>query len=182
MKFNNTDLLIYTGSNINVLENSHGNIVMIFTNGNYHLENVDYYSKFILGKCETCGDNWFKDNFNTFTYDKVLVVGLGLGLIPQDLIIEENCSQVDVIEIDQEVIDWANSSNHLNENINIIKGDIYTYDIQNRMYDLIIFDNYWYDSEMTNDQFESLKNKYLNNLNSGGVLLFPVSKKWVVNE
>jgi hypothetical protein len=50
------------------------------------------------------------------------------------------------------------------------------------MYDLIIFDNYWYDSEMTNDQFESLKNKYLNNLNSGGVLLFPVSKKWVVNE
>ena len=31
---------------------------------------------------------------------------------------------------------------------------------------------------MTDSQYNSLKNKYLNNLNSGGVLYFPINKKW----
>ena len=46
------------------------------------------------------------------------------------------------------------------------------------LYDLIIIDIYWIESEMTNVQYDSLKNKYLNNLNLGGVLYFPVNKKW----
>ena len=42
------------------------------------------YSKVMLGKCETCNP-FFKNSFEGFTYDKVLVVGLGLGLVPYEL-------------------------------------------------------------------------------------------------
>ena len=63
------------------------------------------------------------------------------------------------------------------ENINLINDDIYSYDTSN-LYNLIIIDIYWTVSEMTDSQYNSLKNKYLNNLNSGGVLYFPINKKW----
>tara|TARA_A100001035_G_scaffold267555_1_gene251613 strand:- start:1130 stop:1672 length:543 start_codon:yes stop_codon:yes gene_type:complete len=178
MKFNNSDLLIYSGSSINVSLNKNDNIQIKYAPNNYVLENVDIYSKLILGKCDTC-DSWYKDQFNGFSYDKVLVAGLGLGLIPQDLYTQENCSQVDVVDNNQEVIDWVNNSGHLDPNINLINDDIYSYNTS-ELYDLIIIDIYWIGSEMTDSQYESLKNKYLNNLNVGGVLYFPVNKKWEV--
>tara|TARA_Y100000114_G_scaffold6863_1_gene5500 strand:- start:2645 stop:3187 length:543 start_codon:yes stop_codon:yes gene_type:complete len=178
MKFNNSDLLIYSGSSFNVTLNENDNIQIKFIPSNHILENKDKYSKLILGKCDTC-DAWYKDKFSGFSYDKVLVAGLGLGLIPQDLYTQENCSQVDVVDSNQEVIDWANNSGHLDPNINLINDDIYSYNTS-ELYDLIIIDTYWSESEMTDSQYESLKNKYLNNLNVGGVLYFPVNKKWEV--
>ena len=178
MKFNNSDILIHSGSNFNINLNSNDNIQMQFISNDkeYTLENADIYSKLILGKCNTC-DSWYKDQFNGFSYDKVLVAGLGLGLIPQDLYTLENCSQVDVVDNNLELINCVNNSGHLNNNINIINDDIYSYDTSN-LYDLIIIDIYWTVSEMTDSQYDSLKNKYLNNLNSGGVLYFPINKKW----
>ena len=178
MKFNNSDLLIYSGSSFNVSLNKNDNIQIEFIPSNNILENKDKYSKLILGKCDTC-DAWYKDKFSGFSYDKVLVAGLGLGLIPQDLYTQENCSQVDVVDNNQEVIDWANNSGHLDPNINLINDDIYSYNTS-ELYDLIIIDTYWSESELTDSQYESLKNKYLNNLNVGGVLYFPVNKKWEV--
>ena len=105
MKFNNSDILIYSGSNFNINLNSNNNIQMQFISNDkeYTLENADIYSKLILGKCNTC-DSWYKDQFNGFSYDKVLVAGLGLGLIPQDLYTLENCSQVDVVDNNLELI------------------------------------------------------------------------------
>ena len=176
MKFNNSDLLIYSGNSFNVSLNQNNNIQIKYTPSNHILENVDIYSKLILGKCNTC-DTWYKDKFSGFSYDKVLVAGLGLGLIPQDLYTLENCSQVDVVESNKEVIDWVNDSGHLDPNINLIFTNIYSYDTS-ELYDLIIIDIYWNESEMTNTQYDSLKNKYFNNLNLGGVLYFPVNKKW----
>jgi hypothetical protein len=178
MKFNNSDLLIYSGSSFNVTLNENDNIQIKFIPSNHILENKDKYSKLILGKCDTC-DAWYKDKFSGFLYDKVLVAGLGLGLIPQDLYTQENCSQVDVVDSNQEVIDWANNSGHLDPNINLINDDIYSYNTS-ELYDLIIIDTYWSESELTDSKYESLKNKYLNNLNVGGVLYFPVNKKWEI--
>ena len=90
------------------------------------IENNETYSKVMLGKCETCNP-FFKNSFDGFSYDKVLVVGLGLGLIPYELSEVNGCSKIDVLEIDQEIIDYTISSGHLNSNINLIQGDIYNY-------------------------------------------------------
>ena len=49
MKFNNSDLLIYSGSSINVSLNKNDNIQIKYTPNNYILENVDIYSKLVLG-------------------------------------------------------------------------------------------------------------------------------------
>lgn len=179
MQFNNSDLLLYSGKEFNIQQNSIGNIEMSLLDGSgICLENSDFYSKLILGKCDRC-NTWYKENFDNFTYDKVLVAGLGLGLIPQDLCIEENCSKIDVVESSQELIDWTNNSGHLDSKINLIHDDIYNYNTS-VLYDLIIFDIFWNDSSLTDDLFEFLKNKYLNNLNIGGVLYFPINKKWIV--
>ena len=57
MKFNNSDLLIYSGSSFNVSLNKNDNIQIEFISSNNILENKDKYSKLILGKCDTC-DAW----------------------------------------------------------------------------------------------------------------------------
>ena len=84
-----------------------------------------------------------------------------------------------MVESSQELIDWTNNSGHLDSKINLIHDDIYNYNTS-VLYDLIIFDIFWNDSSLTDDLFEFLKNKYLNNLNIGGVLYFPINKKWIV--
>ena len=41
--------------------------------------------------------------------------------------LEKLCSKIDVIEINQEVIDYTLTSGHLDNNINLIQGDIFNY-------------------------------------------------------
>ena len=176
MKFLDTNLSDYLGSYFNVSKNDSGTTIMKFSNG-YQLDNLELYNNIMLGGCDTCKDNWIYTKFNGFTYDKVLVAGLGLGLIPQELYTVKNCSKVDVIEINQDVIDWANNSNHLDSNINIFQGDIYNYTTSD-LYDLIIIDTIWAETEMNETQYQTLVINFTDNLNLGGVLYVPVLKKW----
>ena len=46
------------------------------------------------------------------------------------------------------------------------------------LYDLIIIDTIWHEFEINEEQYQSLKDKYMNNLNPGGVLYIPMLKKW----
>ena len=78
MKFLDSNLLDYSGSYFNVSKNDSGTTIMKFSNG-YQLDNLELYNNIILGRCDTCRDNWIYTKFNGFTYDKVLVAGLGLG-------------------------------------------------------------------------------------------------------
>ena len=107
---------------------------------------------------------------------------MGFGLIPNELDKVNNCSKIDVVEINQEVIDYHNISKHLSSEINIIKHDIFKYTTEDK-YDLIIIDTVWEEEDMSDEQVQTLTSKFLNtNLNKGGVLYIPVKKKWLINK
>jgi hypothetical protein len=178
MKIIDTDLKDYSGSEFNVYKDSEGITFIKFSNGQW-IDNRDTYASVFLGKCDSC-TGFFKDSFKDFTYDSVLVAGLGFGLIPHELSEVNKCSKIDVVEISQEVIDYNVSSGHLNPIINIIKGDIFTYTTTEK-YDLIIIDTIWEKEEMTEEQYQLLVSKFYNtNLNEAGALYVPVLHKWLI--
>jgi|TARA_B110000261_G_scaffold58389_1_gene68770 hypothetical protein len=177
MKFIDSDLQDYIGTNFSVSKNNQGITEMTFLNGT-SLFNKTNYAKIMLGQCTDC-DYLYKGFFEGFIYDKVLIAGLGFGLIPQTLSEVNNCSKIDVVEIDQEVIDYNISSGHLNSDIVIIKSDIFEY-TTNEKYDLIIIDTIWDESEMTDEDYGLLESRLLPNINTGGALYVPIKNKWLV--
>lgn len=177
MKFIDNSIQDYTGTDFNVFKNPDGVTIMKFNDTQQWLSNMEQYGNLFLGGCDSCS-SFYKDSFDGFSYDSVLVAGLGFGLIPQELITEKNCSKVDVVEINQEVINYNNTSGHLDSNINLIQGDIHSY-TTSEMYDLILIDTIWQESEMTEDQWQALVTRFTNNLNTNGVIYSPILTKWV---
>ena len=178
MKILDNTIQDYTGTNFSVYKREEGETIIKYNTSGDIIENNEMYSKVMLGKCETCNP-FFKNSFEGFTYDKVLVVGLGLGLVPQELSEVNKCSKIDVLEIDQEMIDYTISSGHLNSNINLIQGDIYNY-TTTETYDLIIIDTIWYEHEMTDEDYGLLESRLLPNINTGGALYVPIKNKFLV--
>ena len=178
MKILDSNIQDYVGTNFSVYKREGGETIMEFSETSNIIENNEMYSKVMLGKCETCNP-FYKNSFEGFTYDKVLVVGLGLGLVPYELSEVNGCSKIDVLEIDQEIIDYTISSGHLNSDINLIQGDIYNY-TTTETYDLIIIDTIWYAHEMSNEDCELLKSRLLPNINTGGALYFPIKEKFII--
>ena len=178
MKILDSTIQDYTGTNFSVYKREEGETIIKYNTSGDIIENNEMYSKVMLGKCETCNP-FYKNSFDGFTYDKVLVVGLGLGLVPYELSEVNGCSKIDVLEIDQEIIDYTISSGHLNSDINLIQGDIYNYTTI-ETYDLIIIDTIWYEHEMTDENYELLENRLLPNINTGGALYVPIKNKWLV--
>ena len=176
MKIPDNNIQDYIGTNFSVYKREDGGTIIKYNTSGDIIENNEMYSKVMLGKCETCNP-FYKNSFDGFSYDTVLVVGLGLGLIPYELSEVNGCSKIDVLEIDQEIIDYTISSGHLNSNINLIQGDIYNYTTK-ETYDLIIIDTIWYEHEMSNEVYELLKNRLLPNINTGGALYIPVLNKF----
>ena len=178
MKILDSTIQDYTGTNFSVYKREEGETIIKYNTSGDIIENNEMYSKVMLGKCETCNP-FYKNSFNGFSYDTVLVVGLGLGLVPQELSEVNKCSKIDVLEIDQEIIDYTISSGHLNSDINLIQGDIYNYTTI-ETYDLIIIDTIWYEHEMTDEDYGLLKSRLLPNINTGGALYVPIKNKWLV--
>lgn len=58
---------------------------------------------------------------------RVLVAGLGVGLVAGSLAAKDDVSEVVVVEIDQDVIDLVGPYYHDNPKITIVKGDIFDY-------------------------------------------------------
>ena len=178
MKILDSNIQDYIGTNFSVYKREGGETIMEFSETSNIIENNEMYSKVLLGECGTCNP-FFKNSFEGFTYDKVLIAGLGFGLIPQTLSEVNSCSKIDVVEIDQEVIDYNISSGHLNSDINLIQGDIYNYTTI-ETYDLIIIDTIWYEHEMTDEDYGLLESRLLPNINTGGALYVPIKNKWLV--
>jgi hypothetical protein len=103
-------------------------------------------------------------------FNSILVGGLGTGNIPY---VCQDFAQVDVIENDQNVIDITSQLNHLGENVNIINGDIFTFE-PTKTYDIIVID-IWYGS-ITESVTENIISKYLPCLNEGGFLYLPLNQ------
>ena len=178
MKILDSTIQDYTGTNFSVYKREEGETIIKYNTSGDIIENNEMYSKVMLGKCETCNP-FFKNSFNGFSYDTVLIVGLGLGLVPQELSEVNKCSKIDVLEIDQEMIDYTISSGHLNSDINLIQGDIYNY-TTTETYDLIIIDTIWYEHEMTDEDYGLLESRLLPNINTGGALYVPIKNKFLV--
>ena len=178
MKILDSTIQDYTGTNFSVYKREEGETIIKYNTSGDIIENNEMYSKVMLGKCETCNP-FYKNSFDGFSYDTVLVVGLGLGLVPYELSEVNGCSKIDVLEIDQEIIDYTISSGHLNSDINLIQGDIYNYTTI-ETYDLIIIDTIWYEHEMTDEDYGLLESRLLPNINTGGALYVPIKNKWLV--
>jgi protein-L-isoaspartate O-methyltransferase len=103
-------------------------------------------------------------------FNSILVGGLGTGNIPY---VCQDFAQVDVIENDQNIINITSQLNHLRENVNIINGDIFTFE-PTKTYDIIIMD-IWYNS-IPEDVTENIISKYLPCLNEGGFLYLPLNQ------
>jgi len=102
-------------------------------------------------------------------FTSILVGGLGSGNIPY---VCQNFAQVDVVENDQNIIDITSQLNHLGENVNIINGDIFTFELT-KTYDIIVMD-IWYNS-IPESVTDSIIEKYLPFVNEGGFLYLPLN-------
>lgn len=109
-------------------------------------------------------------------FNSMLIGGLGIGVIPYVI---QDFAEIDVIENDQNIIDIVKSLNHLNENVNIIKGDIFTFDVT-KTYDVIVLD-IWYES-LTEELSNQLIEKYLPFVNEGGFLYIPINARSLDNK
>ena len=180
MKIIDSKLQEYSGEEFNIYKDSEGVTFIKFSNGNW-IDNRELYASVFLGKCSSC-TGFYVDSFKDFTYDSVLIAGLGFGLIPHELSEVNKCSKIDVVEISQEVIDYNISSGHLNSEINIIKSDIFEFTTEDK-YDLIIIDTIWEEEEMSDVQIDLLTSRFLDtNLNKGGALYIPIKKIWLINK
>jgi len=104
-------------------------------------------------------------------FNSMLIGGLGIGVIPY---VVQDFAEVDVIENDQNIINIVAQLDHLNENVNVINNDIFTFDIE-KTYDVIVLD-IWYDP-LTEELSNQLIEKYLPFVNEGGFLYIPINAR-----
>jgi len=170
---NESKIKEHSGTTINISQR-YGERILVFNDGTSIPNNI-IYPKVLLGDCDTCdgGGARIREIFKDFTYDKVLVGGLGLGLIPEYLKTEKSCSVIDVVENNQELIDYVD---YLDSSINIIKGDALSY-TPNKKYDLILLDLWWEKEDITQEIQDNIKNNYDSHLESNGKIVLPIAEK-----
>jgi len=135
------------------------------------IENADYYGKVFLGDCEDCTK--ITALYKDITFDKILIGGLGLGLLPEYAKSIKNCSVIDVVENNQELIDYID---YLESPINIIKGDALSY-TPSKKYDLILIDLWWEEEDITQEIQDNIKNNYNSHLETNGKIILPLLEK-----
>jgi spermidine synthase len=159
----------YSGTTFNVVKNN-GVSKLEFTHGGW-VQNKEYYGRIMLGDCEECLK--ISDLYKDFSYDKILILGLGLGLVPNYAKHVKNCSVVDVIDNNLELIDYVD---YLDSSINIEKADAFTY-TPDKKYDLILVDLWWGHEDITEEMLSNLENNYKSYLENNGRILIPILYK-----
>tara|TARA_R110000822_G_scaffold308645_1_gene436867 strand:- start:490 stop:996 length:507 start_codon:yes stop_codon:yes gene_type:complete len=166
MKIEESKIKEYQGETFNITKVDEVSKIT-FNNGDC-IDNKEYYGKVFLGDCVGCLK--INELYKDFTFDKILVLGLGLGLLPNYAKHVKNCSVVDVVDNNQELIDYVD---YLHEDIAIIKHDAFTYK-PNKKYDLVLVDLWWGYENITEDIISSLKDNYESYLEDNGKMLIPV--------
>ncbi len=169
MKIKETKIKKYNGKTFKVTK-VNGVSTITFSNGDW-LENKEYYGKIFLGDCLNCEK--INKLYENAVFDKILIMGLGMGLLPNYAKHIKNCSVVDVIEQNKELIDYVD---YLDNSINIIEADAYNY-IPSKKYNLIIFDLWWNEKDVTLKIQKSLKKLYKEYLEDNGKIIFPLINK-----
>ena len=128
-----------------------------------------YTAKVKVGDCTDCG--YDASGFDGVVWGDILVLGLGLGLVPQYIKNVKGPTSVDVIEENAEIVstvDWLHSD------INVITHDEWSY-TTSKEYDLIIVDLWAEPDDISDDHKTTLVNNYNNNLKTGGKIIIPIS-------
>jgi len=140
---------------------------MTFTSGDW-IENKEYYGRILLGDCDNCGST--SKLYENFYFDKVLIVGLGMGLLPNYAKEVKNCNVVDVIEKNNELIEYVD---YLDSSIKITQADAFDY-VPDKKYDLILIDIWWGHEDITEEIISKLHDNYKIYLENNGRILIPV--------
>lgn len=108
----------------------------------------------------------------TVDFDSILIAGLGIGIIPY--IMKDNCSVVDVVEINSEMINLIEGLNYLG-NTNIINENIFDF-TPTKNYDIILLDIWTCDCYPSlSSELNTLVQKYLPYLNTNGFVYVPLN-------
>ena len=166
MKIQENKIQEHTGTSFSITKEEDVSVLQF--NEQSIISNTEEYATIILGDCTNCKK--IKDLYKDFTYDKVLVLGLGLGLVPETLKVEKECSVVDVIDNNQELIDYVD---FIDDSINVIKDDAYSY-TPDKKYDLILIDLWWGHEDITDEIVSDLENNYKNHLEEEGKIIIPI--------
>lgn len=132
-----------------------------------------YYNKWVDDE-ENYATNY--GNIILGNYDSILIAGLGLGVMPYYIQENKECSVIDVVEINEDVIAAVNQLGHLSSSVNLIEDNILTY-TPTRNYDLIVLDIWWdgiYCRDDRDAQSPLMVTKYLEFLNEGGTVSLPI--------
>ena len=174
MKIQESKIQEYSGTTFSVVKNN-GISKIEFNHGGW-IENKEYYGKIMLGDCVDCLK--ISEIYNDFTYDKILILGLGLGLVPHYAKHVKNCSVIDVLENNSELISYVN---YLDNSINIIEGDAFDY-TPTKQYDLILVDLWWNENDITPEIKNQLNSIYNTYLEDGGKIIFPIVTEQINKE
>ena len=169
MKIEESKIEEYSGTSFSVTKTD--GVSKIDFGDDKWIENNNHYGKVFLGDCEAC----IKINllYKDFTFDKILIGGLGLGLVAEYAKSVKNCSVIDVVENNQELIDYVD---YLESPITIIKGDALSY-TPSKKYDLILIDLWWKEEDVTQEIQDTIKNNYSSHLETNGKILIPLLEK-----
>ena len=122
-----------------------------------------------LGDCASCG--WNENTYDNVTWGDVLYLGLYLGCTPEYIYSNKSITSIDVVEEDQEIIDYVT---WLNNSINIVCNDEWSYATLKK-YDIIICDLWAESQDVLDNHKETLLNNYSDNLKAGGKLFIPLT-------
>lgn len=111
----------------------------------------------------TPAEVWDLVPFIEKAFGKVLIFGLGLGMVVQELLEKPEIESITVIEIDAELIDFVGAYyTNLSPKVKVLQGDALTYH-NNNSYDAIWFDIWDIISEDNLEEMQFLKKKWRKN-------------------
>jgi hypothetical protein len=115
----------------------------------------------------------FLDKLYNREFTSILCGGLGLGIAP--FLCQSFCNIIDVVEIDAELIHLVNTADYLSPKVNMIHGDFFTYEPQQK-YDVILADIWQHTSdENFEKELDTIVEKYILHINEGGLLYLPIA-------
>lgn len=115
----------------------------------------------------------FLDKLYNREFTSILCGGLGLGIAP--FLCQSFCNIIDVVEIDADLIHLVNTADYLSPKVNMIHGDFFTYEPQQK-YDVILADIWQHTSdENFEKELDTIVEKYILHINEGGLLYLPIA-------
>lgn len=171
-----------------LLENNPNSLFEIFISGsidtNRFLITRNRKNRYqFIDKSKNVGNIYNEDNIDfikyfyrklfDFNFNSILISGLGIGIVP--LICQNTTNIIDVVEVDEEIIDFVSGFNHLQSNVNIINGDI-NYFTPTRQYDIILFDHW--STGASQIEKDNLTTTFQGFLNPNGILTFPIIEQF----